>query len=241
MSTRPRAPPDEAADHSSPAGRQLFPAHDGGLDRSSGPPGPRPDRRRERVGAQDLHIDNLSCHSRSSTLNCRTTPDHDQSGATRAALPTGSHEAAEGCRPGWMVPCGVEQVLSGQRSVIIARWPRRPARCWRLYQAGLDGGQASFEIRDRSGRSFSAARLPGHRHVAADAATGRCSAGGGVGHLIRRVYAGRDQAQRLRRPRPAGAASGSGRHRSWDAQIWTPPSTVMRRERECRARLGGST
>jgi L-amino acid N-acyltransferase YncA len=42
-----------------------------------------------------------------------------------------------------------------------------------IYQAGLDTGQASFELTAPSWEAFDAAKLPLHRHVAADAATGR--------------------------------------------------------------------
>jgi arsenite methyltransferase len=42
-----------------------------------------------------------------------------------------------------------------------------------VYQAGLDTGQASFETTTPDWDAFDAARLPLHRHVAADAATGR--------------------------------------------------------------------
>lgn len=41
-----------------------------------------------------------------------------------------------------------------------------------IYQAGLDTGQASFETTVPTWERFDAAKLPGHRHVAADAATG---------------------------------------------------------------------
>jgi L-amino acid N-acyltransferase YncA len=42
-----------------------------------------------------------------------------------------------------------------------------------VYQAGLDTGQASFETAAPSWEAFDAAKLPLHRHVAADADTGR--------------------------------------------------------------------
>jgi len=42
-----------------------------------------------------------------------------------------------------------------------------------IYQAGLDTGQASFEVTAPSWEAFDGAKLPLHRHVAADAATGR--------------------------------------------------------------------
>lgn len=38
-----------------------------------------------------------------------------------------------------------------------------------IYQAGLDGGEASFEIQAPTWEAFDAARLPAHRHVAAGA------------------------------------------------------------------------
>ena len=41
-----------------------------------------------------------------------------------------------------------------------------------IYQAGLDGGEASFETRAPAWEEFDATRLPGHRHVAADDASG---------------------------------------------------------------------
>jgi phosphinothricin acetyltransferase len=41
-----------------------------------------------------------------------------------------------------------------------------------VYQAGLDTGDASFEIEAPSWEAFDAARLPSHRHVAAAADTG---------------------------------------------------------------------
>jgi phosphinothricin acetyltransferase len=42
-----------------------------------------------------------------------------------------------------------------------------------IYQAGLDGGQASFETEAPPWAAFDAARLPDHRHVAVDGATGQ--------------------------------------------------------------------
>jgi L-amino acid N-acyltransferase YncA len=42
-----------------------------------------------------------------------------------------------------------------------------------VYQAGLDTGQASFETTAPDWAAFDAAKPPAHRHVAADAATGR--------------------------------------------------------------------
>ncbi len=42
-----------------------------------------------------------------------------------------------------------------------------------IYQAGLDGGEASFETHAPAWEAFDATRLPGHRHVAVDDASGR--------------------------------------------------------------------
>jgi L-amino acid N-acyltransferase YncA len=41
-----------------------------------------------------------------------------------------------------------------------------------IYQAGLDAGQASFEVTAPAWEEFDAAKLPAHRHVAVDAGTG---------------------------------------------------------------------
>jgi L-amino acid N-acyltransferase YncA len=41
-----------------------------------------------------------------------------------------------------------------------------------IYQAGLDGQQASFEVTAPTWEAFDAAKLTAHRHVAADAGTG---------------------------------------------------------------------
>jgi L-amino acid N-acyltransferase YncA len=42
-----------------------------------------------------------------------------------------------------------------------------------IYQAGLDTGEASFETTAPAWEHFDAARLPAHRHVAADTSTGQ--------------------------------------------------------------------
>ncbi len=41
-----------------------------------------------------------------------------------------------------------------------------------IYQAGLDTGQATFEVTAPASEEFDAAKLPAHRHVAVDAGTG---------------------------------------------------------------------
>ena len=42
-----------------------------------------------------------------------------------------------------------------------------------IYQAGLDGGEASFETRAPTWEAFDAKLLPAHRHVAADGTSGQ--------------------------------------------------------------------
>jgi L-amino acid N-acyltransferase YncA len=60
-----------------------------------------------------------------------------------------------------------------------------------IYQAGLDTGQASFETTAPAWDAFDAARLPGHRYVAADAATGEVLGWTAVSAVSSRpVYAG---------------------------------------------------
>ena len=60
-----------------------------------------------------------------------------------------------------------------------------------IYQAGLDTGQASFETAAPAWEAFDAAKLPLHRHVAADSATGRLLGWVAVSPVsARRVYAG---------------------------------------------------
>ena len=60
-----------------------------------------------------------------------------------------------------------------------------------IYQAGLDTGQASFETTAPSWEAFDAGKLPLHRHVAVDAASGRLLGWVAVSPVsARRVYAG---------------------------------------------------
>ena len=60
-----------------------------------------------------------------------------------------------------------------------------------VYQAGLDSGQASFETAAPDWETFDAAKLPLHRQVAADAATGRVLGWVAVSPVSSRpVYAG---------------------------------------------------
>jgi L-amino acid N-acyltransferase YncA len=60
-----------------------------------------------------------------------------------------------------------------------------------IYQAGLDSGQASFEVTAPGWDAFDAGRLPLHRHVAVDAASGRVLGWVAVSPVSSRpVYAG---------------------------------------------------
>jgi L-amino acid N-acyltransferase YncA len=67
-----------------------------------------------------------------------------------------------------------ETACGDDRSVTIrAMEPGDAAAVLAIYQAGLDEGQSSFETTAPAWAAFDAARLPGHRHVAVDAATGQ--------------------------------------------------------------------
>ena len=60
-----------------------------------------------------------------------------------------------------------------------------------IYQAGLDTGQASFETSAPAWEAFNTAKLPLHRHVAADAGTGQVLGWVAASAVSsRRVYAG---------------------------------------------------
>jgi L-amino acid N-acyltransferase YncA len=60
-----------------------------------------------------------------------------------------------------------------------------------IYQAGLDTGQASFEVTAPGWEAFDAGKLPSHRHVAVDATTGRVLGWTAVSPVSARpVYAG---------------------------------------------------
>jgi len=56
-------------------------------------------------------------------------------------------------------------------AVSIARMqPRHAADVLAIYQAGIDGGQATFETTAPTWSAFTKVHLPAHRHVALDAA-----------------------------------------------------------------------
>jgi L-amino acid N-acyltransferase YncA/2-polyprenyl-3-methyl-5-hydroxy-6-metoxy-1,4-benzoquinol methylase len=83
------------------------------------------------------------------------TPAADASGGLFSAIVQATRPAAP---PGVLIrpmrPADAEQVLA-------------------IYQAGLETGQASFETTAPDWEAFDAAKLPAHRHVAADADTGQ--------------------------------------------------------------------
>jgi phosphinothricin acetyltransferase len=102
-----------------------------------------------------------------------------------------------------------------------------------IYQAGLDTGQASFETVAPAWEAFDAARLPGHRHVAADAATGEVLGWVAASAVSSRpVYAGVVEHSVYVHPgqrgRGVGAALLGALIRSSEAAgIWTIQSAVF--------------
>lgn len=102
-----------------------------------------------------------------------------------------------------------------------------------IYQAGLDTGQASFETTAPAWDAFDAARLPGHRLVAAGAATGEVLGWTAVSAVSSRpVYAGVVEHSVYVHPghhrRGAGAALLAALIQSAEAAgIWTIQSAVF--------------
>ena len=102
-----------------------------------------------------------------------------------------------------------------------------------IYQAGLDGGEASFETRAPTWEAFDASHLPSHRHVAVAGAGGevlgwaavspvsdRCAYQGVVEHSVYVAPAARG--------RGVGAALLSALIRSTEAAgIWTIQSGIF--------------
>ena len=72
--------------------------------------------------------------------------------------------APRGDRPAGGSPAGViiRPMTSADATQVLA-----------IYQAGLDGGEASFETRAPTWEAFDAKLLPAHRHVAADGTSGQ--------------------------------------------------------------------
>ena len=119
-------------------------------------------------------------------------------------------------------------------SVIIrAMEPGDAARVLAIYQAGLDGGQASFETQAPPWAAFDAARLPDHRHVAVDGATGQVLGWVAVSAVSSRpVYAGVVEHSVYVDPAARGRGIGSALlaaliESSEAAGIWTIQSGVF--------------
>ena len=101
------------------------------------------------------------------------TPTTDASGGLFSAIIQATRPAAP---PGVLI----RPMRAGDASAVLT-----------IYQAGLDTGQASFEAAAPAWEAFDAGKLPLHRHVAADAATGRVLGWVAASAVSsRRVYAG---------------------------------------------------
>ncbi len=102
-----------------------------------------------------------------------------------------------------------------------------------VYQAGLDTGQASFEVTAPSWEAFDAARLPLHRHVAVSAETGRVLGWVAASPVSSRcVYAGVIEHSVYVAPGHEGRGIGRAllealTASSEDAGIWTVQSSVF--------------
>ena len=102
-----------------------------------------------------------------------------------------------------------------------------------IYQAGLDTGQASFETTAPAWEDFDAAKLPAHRHVAADPVTGQVLGWAAASAVSGRcVYAGVIEHSVYTHPghrrRGVGAALLAALIASADqAGIWTIQSGVF--------------
>jgi phosphinothricin acetyltransferase len=127
-----------------------------------------------------------------------------------------------------------DQASSGQGPVVIRPMALGDADAvLAIYQAGLDGGQASFETRAPEWAEFDTARLPQHRHVAADAATGVVLGWVAVSAVSsRRVYAGVVEHSVYVDPAHHGRGLGSSLLRALIASteaagIWTIQSSIF--------------
>jgi L-amino acid N-acyltransferase YncA/2-polyprenyl-3-methyl-5-hydroxy-6-metoxy-1,4-benzoquinol methylase len=102
-----------------------------------------------------------------------------------------------------------------------------------VYQAGLDTGQASFEVTAPAWDAFDTVRLPLHRHVAADAASGRVIGWTAASPVSSRcVYAGVIEHSVYVDPGHHGRGIGAALLKaltasSEDAGIWTIQSGVF--------------
>jgi L-amino acid N-acyltransferase YncA/2-polyprenyl-3-methyl-5-hydroxy-6-metoxy-1,4-benzoquinol methylase len=101
------------------------------------------------------------------------TPVTDAGGGLRSAIVAAVRPAAP---PGVLI----RPMRAADASQVLA-----------IYQAGLDTGQASFEVTAPGWGAFDAGKLPLHRHVAVDAGTGRVLGWTAVSPVSARpVYAG---------------------------------------------------
>jgi len=111
-------------------------------------------------------------------------------------------------------------------------WPGDAGRVLAIYQAGLDGGQASFEVTAPTWEAFDQAKLPLHRHVAVDR-TGDPRGWIAVAPTSgRAVYAGVVEHSVYVDPRSAGAGLGRALldaliDSTESAGIWTVQSGVF--------------
>jgi L-amino acid N-acyltransferase YncA len=102
-----------------------------------------------------------------------------------------------------------------------------------VYQAGLDTGQASFEVAAPAWDAFDAGKLPLHRHVAADPVTGRVLGWVAAAPVSSRcVYAGVIEHSVYVDPAChgrgiGGALLGALVASSEDAEVWTVQSGVF--------------
>lgn len=102
-----------------------------------------------------------------------------------------------------------------------------------IYQAGLDTGNASFETAAPAWEAFEAARLPDHRHVAADPATGEVLGWVAASAVSSRcVYAGVIEHSVYVRPGHSGRGIGASLlgaliSSSEKAGVWTIQSGVF--------------
>ncbi|HTT52386.1 MAG TPA: metalloregulator ArsR/SmtB family transcription factor [Streptosporangiaceae bacterium] len=108
-----------------------------------------------------------------------------------AAGVVSGHPAAQPAAAAAVAAAGPGPVAGRGPADIRAMCAADAAQVLAIYQAGLDAGQASFETQAPSWAAFDAARLPGHRYVAADPGTGRLLGWVAVSPVSSRpVYAG---------------------------------------------------
>ncbi len=99
----------------------------------------------------------------------------EQIDRARAGLVAPDSQLAREAAEGGLVPAVIQAVRPAAPHGVLIR-PMRAADAdgvLAVYQAGLDTGQASFEVAAPAWAEFDDAKLPLHRHVAADARTGQ--------------------------------------------------------------------